>query len=97
MISFLVSYFIDCQVILNRAQLAAWYPLYSTAPNIYLGNRNIKSIEASTFSNLKSLTGLYLSGNKLSSLHPTTFNSLTNLEYFNLDENNLLHIEPSTF
>ncbi len=32
--------FIDCQVILDRAQLAAWMPSYSTATPIDLSYRN---------------------------------------------------------
>ena len=79
MIIFLVS-LIESQVILNRAQLAAWIPSYATATNISLGSRNISSIEASTFSNLSRLVRLELDRNLLSSLDPNTFNSLTNLQ-----------------
>ena len=50
-IIFLVS-FIECQVVLNRAQLAAWIPSYATATRIDLSNKTIQSIEPSTFSNL---------------------------------------------
>ena len=61
MIIFLVS-LIESQVILNRAQLAAWIPSYATESNITLPARNIGSIEASTFS-LKDqgCHGIYLS------------------------------------
>ena len=84
---FLVSSLIECQVVLNRAQLAEWYPSYATATYIYLSNRNIQSIEASTFSNLNILTRLYLSGNQLSSLKPSTLDSLMNLKELLLEKN----------
>ena len=65
-----VSSFSECQVILNRAQLATWIPSYATEAHIYLSKRNIQSIEASTFLNLKSLNYLYLSNNQLNCLDP---------------------------
>ena len=95
-IIFLVS-FIECQVILNRPQLAAWIPSYATATNISLGSRNISSIEASTFSYLNSLVKLDINKNQLSSLNTTTFNSLTNLEYLVLFWYKLIQKEASTF
>ena len=72
--------FIECQVVLNRTQLAAWVPSYATDLYIGLSSRNIQSIEVGNFSNLNSLTGLFISFNELSSLDETTFNSLTNLQ-----------------
>jgi Leucine-rich repeat (LRR) protein len=96
-IIFLVFSLIDCQVVLNREQLAEWYPSYATQNFLGLGYRNIQSIEVGTFSNLTSLNVLYLNENQLSCLNPTTFNSLTNLQVLWLSGNKLTQIEASTF
>jgi Leucine-rich repeat (LRR) protein len=93
---FLVS-FIECQVVLNRAQLADWLPSYATDTYIGLSYRDIQSIEAYTFSNLNDLITLELRDNQLSSLEPETFNSLTNLQRLFLNSNSLTQIETSIF
>ena len=49
-IALVSSFIIECQVILNRAQLAAWIPFYATNTKIKLDSRGIQSIEATTFS-----------------------------------------------
>ena len=49
-IALVSSFIIECQVILNRAQLAAWIPSYATNTKIKLDSRGIQSIEATTFS-----------------------------------------------
>jgi Leucine-rich repeat (LRR) protein len=93
---FLVS-FIECQVVLNRAQLAVWIPSFATDAYIGLSNRNIQSIEANTFSNLNDLVTLELRDNQLSSLEHGTFDSMTNLKRLFLNSNNLTQIETSMF
>jgi hypothetical protein len=51
---------IECQVLLNRDQLAAWYPSYSTAVTIDVHDRSISLIDVGTFSGLSKLGSLDL-------------------------------------
>ena len=46
---------IECQVTLNRNQLATWIPSYLTATSITLTHRNISLIDTATFSELSNL------------------------------------------
>ena len=46
---------IECQVILNRNQLATWIPSYLTSTSIDLSRRNISLIDTATFSELSNL------------------------------------------
>ena len=55
LILFFVSSFIECQIFVNRAQLAAWIPTYATETTINLNNKDIFLIDSRTFSNLNQL------------------------------------------
>ena len=43
---------IECQIVLNRNQLAAWEPYYLTTTRMVLDGKNISSIDPATFSGL---------------------------------------------
>ena len=72
---------IECQVTLNRNQLATWIPSYLTATSISLTYKNISLIDSATFSGLSNLQYLYLNDNLLTNLDSNTFSGLTNLNH----------------
>ncbi len=51
---------IECQVTLNRNQLASWIPSYSNEITLSLESRNISLIDINTFSGLSNLKNLNL-------------------------------------
>ena len=81
---------IECQVTLNRNQLATWLPSYSNEITLSLESRNIFLIDINTFSGLSNLKNLYLFYNLLTNIDSATFSGLSNLQYLNLHYN-LLH------
>jgi hypothetical protein len=65
LILFVTVTVIECQVILNRNQLATWIPSYLTATSMNLTYRSISLIDSFTFSGLSNLQHLYLHSNSL--------------------------------
>ena len=61
-------------VVLDRNQLAIWYPNYLTNTEFNLYSRQIASISTGTFTGLSQLQLLYLNYNQLKSLDPSIFN-----------------------
>jgi Leucine-rich repeat (LRR) protein len=88
---------IECQVVLNRNQLATWIPSYLTDTSMNLNSRSISLIDTATFSGLSNLKNLYLDRNKLTHLDPDTFSSLSNLQHLYLKFNSLTNIDSNTF
>lgn len=75
---------------LNRTLLEA---IYANSLNdlkfIDLSNKNIQSIDSSTFQDLTNLESLYLHQNKLSSINSNTFKGLNNLKELSLHSNSV--------
>ncbi len=88
---------IECQVILNRNQLATWLPSYLTATSIDLVRRSISLVDSATFSGLSNLQIIYLQYNLLTNIDSNTFSGLTNLNTLDLGANKLTNFSPSTF
>ena len=85
-------------IILNKAQLSAWFPNYATDTELYLFDKNIDSIADDTFENLPNLQTLSLSYNKLTSLNnPSLFKSLTSLKRLFIENNQLATLASSSF
>ena len=74
-------------VVLNRNQLASWYPNYLTDYQFNLNSRQITSISTGTFTGLSQLQVLWLNNNNLISLDRNIFIGLLNLEIVNLRSN----------
>jgi Leucine-rich repeat (LRR) protein len=64
---------------------------------IILWNKNITTIDPSTFNGLNSLHTLWLQNNQLTTADQSTFNGLNSLKELNLNNNQLTKVEPSTF
>jgi Leucine-rich repeat (LRR) protein len=67
-------------VVLDKNQLAVWYPNYLTAFEFNLNYRQITSISSGTFTGLSQLQRLYLYNNQLTSLDASIFNGLSQFE-----------------
>ncbi len=67
-------------IVLDRNQLATWYPNYLTSPSLYLNSQQITSISSDTFTELSQFQGLYLDSNQFTSLDASIFNGLNQLE-----------------
>jgi Leucine-rich repeat (LRR) protein len=89
LILFVTVTIIECQVILNRNQLASWIPSYLTDTTISLKFRNISLVDSATFSGLPYLRNLYLNPNSLTQIDSNTFSGLTNLLGLDLGANKL--------
>jgi len=79
----------------NLEQVCKCTPFQSTF--IYLSEKDITTIDSSTFNGLNSLQTLYLSRNKLTKIDQSTFNGLNSLQYIYLDNNKLTTIDSYTF
>ncbi len=88
---------IECQVILNRNQLATWIPSYLTATTMDLTFKKISLIDTATFSGLSILQALYLHYNLLTNIDSNTFSGLTNLYFLRLAWNQISFIDSQTF
>ena len=73
-------------VALNRTTLASMITNYATSWSFNLTSKSIVSIDASTFSNLKSVRYIYLNKNYLTYLPSNTFNGLNTYLYFILQK-----------
>ena len=71
-------------VVLDRNQLASWYPNYLTDTLFYLAGGQITSISTGTFTGLSELQELDLYYNQLTSLDASIFNGLSQLQYLYL-------------
>ena len=80
---------------LNQDILLETYSVEST--HIDLSNKNIQSIDLSTFSKLNKLQVLYLNNNKLNRIENGLFNSLTQLKELWLESNDLISIDRNAF
>ena len=77
-------------VVLDRAQLATWYPKYARMSSIDLSKRQITAIDVATFTGLTNLRSISLSKNLLTSLDFSLFNNLTNLRDLSLGNSSIL-------
>ena len=84
-------------VVLDRDQLAAWYPNYLTDTLFYLAGRQITSISTGTFTGLTQLQRLNLFNNLLTSLDASIFNGLSQLRVLELTGNQLTSLDASIF
>jgi Leucine-rich repeat (LRR) protein len=84
-------------IVLDRDQLAAWYPNYLTETSINLYSRQITSISTGTFTGLSQLQKLDLSGNQFESLDAYSFDVLSQLQELDLSGNSLTSLNPSIF
>jgi len=66
----------------------------SQSTKIFQSNKNITTIDPSTFNGLNSLQYLDLSNNQLTT---STFNGLNSLQQLRLENNQITTIDPSTF
>ena len=84
-------------VVLDRDQLAAWYPDYLTDTLFYLAGRQITSISTGTFTGLTQLQRLNLFNNLLTSLDASIFNGLSQLRVLELTANQLTSLDAFIF
>ena len=84
-------------VVLNRNQLASWYPNYLTSTSFDFYNRQITSISTGTFTGLSQLQELNLQSNQLTSLDASIFNGLSQLQRLYLHYNNLISLDRNIF
>ena len=88
-------------VVLDRNQLATWYPEYLTETSFPIGSRNspenITSISTGTFTGLSQLKYLSLFNSELTSLDTYIFNGLNGLQKLDLSSNHLTSLDAFIF
>ncbi len=77
--------------------LKEWYEDIEFRTILNLTQKNIYSIEESTFRGLDNLIELDLSENQLIILPENIFEDLSSLKYLNLNENNLIFLQENVF
>jgi len=82
---------------LNRQILEKKFSNLTNLQLIILNNKQITSIDPSTFRGLTNLQEISLCDNQITSIDPSTFNGLTNLQKISLYDNQITSIHPSTF
>ncbi len=81
---------------LSREVLDAWGFTFELT-KIDVRNRNITSVDASTFNGLTNLRMLYISNNEITVVPQLTFDGLLNLQDLWMHNNAVKKIEPYTF
>ena len=96
----LACFDISESVVLNRNQLAAWFPNIGLSPlnTVQCQSRSIKVIESDAFNNLRTYPDfVYLHNNQITHIHDNAFANATAIDKLWLNNNLMSSINESTF